>query len=304
MRRQFPSHAGQFFMSTATMGVVLSALAMAAISPQRSVAEPPGITLTQAGTPIWRPVDFQLFTAPASPFPDAFLHTIDLLLPLEGPSADPYVPHQPPYDMELSTNAAAAGFVYQTVFDQSAITFDPNGVWLAMMLLPDPGIIGSSRDFESGPVISNSLFPLATHAEMWLDGAKVETLQDGSINVRAGDADFDGASHRALIQAVWWPWADDPNAGPLGHHELRWSLRDVQNNGWNIVAQFNVVPEPSSLFIASAGAIGFLACRRRKRPSCEAPPRIGRELNELAAFASHVLRKQLPWSSLVIYPSM
>jgi hypothetical protein len=123
------------------------------------LANPPAIGLTQVGSPIWRPGDFQLFTAPAAPFPDTFLDTIDLLLPFEGPGAAVYTPHDGPYDTELSTNAAAAGFVNRSVFPKSAITFNPNGVYLAMMWLPDPGITGSSRDFISGPVIPNSLFP-------------------------------------------------------------------------------------------------------------------------------------------------
>jgi hypothetical protein len=165
----------------------------------------------------------------------------------------------------LSTNAAAAGFVNQTVFPRDAITLNPNGVYLVQMWVPDPGITGSSRDFASGPVIPNSLFPFTSYSEMWLDGVKVETLQDQMVNIRAGDVGFDGASHRAPSQVVWYPWADDPNAGPLGNHEIRWSLRDVQGNGWDIVAPFKVVPEPAALVIALGGAISVCAVVRRKR---------------------------------------
>jgi hypothetical protein len=225
-----------------------------------SLANPPAIGLTQVGSPIWRPGDFQLFTAPADPFPDAFFDTIDALLPLEGPGAPVYTPHAGPYDTELSTNAAAAGFVNRSVFPKSAITLNPNGVYLAMMWLPDPGITGSSRDFVSGPVIPNSLFPFTSKAEMWLDGVKVETLQDQMVSIRAGDMGFDGASHRAPTQVVWHPWADDPNAGPLGSHELRWSLRDNQNNGWDIVAPFQVVPEPSSFALVGLGMFAVAVC--------------------------------------------
>ena len=136
-----------------------------------------------------------------------------------------------------------------------------------MMWLPDPGITGSSRDFASGPVIPNSLFPFTSHAEMWLDGVKVETLQDQMVNIRPdapgkpGDVGFDGASHRAPSQVVWYPWADDPNAGPLGSHEIRWSLRDIQGNGWDIGAPFQVVPEPSSVVLAGFGVLALFATR-------------------------------------------
>jgi hypothetical protein len=247
------------------LAVVSAVVTLMVINAGPADAQLPPIGLTQAGSPIWRPTDFQLFTAPADPFPDAFFGTIDLLLPLEGPGAAVYTPHDPPYDAELSTNAAAAGFVNRSVFPRSAITLNPNGVYFSYMLLPDPGVTGSSRDFASGPVIPNSLFPLTTHAEMYLDGVLVETLQDGTVEVRAGDVGFDGASHRAPTQVVWHPWANDPNAGPLGSHELRWSLRDNQGNGWDMVAPFTVVPEPSALSITlTAVMASLMACRTRR----------------------------------------
>ena len=225
------------------------------------LAAAPAIGLTKVGSPIWKPTDFQLFTAPAAPFPDAFIDTLDLMLPLEGPGIPVYTPHAGPYETELSTNAAAAGFVNQQVFPQSAITFDPNAVYFMMMWLPDPGITGSSRDFASGPVIPNSLFPFTSHAEMWLDGVKVETLQDQMVNIRAGDVGFDGASHRAPSQAVWYPWADS-NAGPLGSHEIRWSLRDNQGNGWDMALRSRLFRNlrascwPASAFLLSAVRTG------------------------------------------------
>ncbi len=227
-------HAGAFGKLNSTWFTLLATVALVATIAAPATAQPPAIGLTQVGSPIWRPGDFQMFTAPASPFPDAFFDTLDSLLPLEGPGVAVYTPHAGPYNTELSTNAAAAGIVNQQVFPQSAITINPNGVYFMMMWLPNPGVTGSSRDFASGPVIPNSLFPIASKAEMYLDGAKVETLQDQLLNVRAGDVGFDGQSHRAPSQVVWHPWADDPNAGPLGSHEIRWTLRDNQGNGWNI----------------------------------------------------------------------
>ena len=265
MIRKFHMKARAFRMLHTSMWMFMAGALLLVVPSAPSLADAPAIGLTQVGSPTWRPADFQLFTAPAAPFPDAFFATLDALLPLEGPGAAVYTPHAGPYDTELSTNAAAAGFVNRSVFPRNAITLDPNGVYFAMMWLPDPGITGSSRDFASGPVIPNSLFPFASHAEMWLDGVKVETLQDQMVNIRAGDVGFDGASHRAPTQVVWHPWADDPNAGPLGSHEIRWSLRDVQGNGWDMVAPFQVVPEPSAWMIAMAGAMSLFAVVRKKR---------------------------------------
>lgn len=250
----------------ATCSLLLNACALVALAAAAAQAAPLSISLTQVGSPTWKPGDFQLFTAPASPFPNAFLDTLDEMLPLEGPGVATYTPHPGPYNTELSTNRAAAGFVNQQVFQQSAITFDPNGVYFMYMMLPDPGVTGSSRDFASGPIIPNSLFPITSNAQMWLDGNQVETLQDNLLlNVRNGDLPYQGQSHRAPSQVVWYPWADS-NAGPLGSHELRMSLRDNQGNGWNISAPFTVVPEPSALAIALAGVSSALVVVRRRRP--------------------------------------
>ncbi len=266
MTRTYPITVYAVHPRSALLYLFLTTAVLFSLTPSAARADEISIGLTQVGSPIWKPADFQLFTAPADPFPDAFFHTLDLMLPLEGPGAATYTPHAGPYDQELSTNAAAAGFVNQQVFPKSAITDDPNGVFFMYMMLPNPGVTGSSRDFASGPVIPNSIFPMHSHAEMWLDGALVETLQDQDFNPRAGDVGFTGASHRAPSQAVWWPWANDPNAGPLGSHELRWTLRDNQGNGWNMVAAFQVVPEPCAILLAAAATCGLsLVARRRKR---------------------------------------
>ena len=264
MTRKFHTYARALCTWQTTVCTLMSVVALLAVLSGPSLAVAPTIGLTKVGSPIWRPGDFQMFTAPADPFPAAFFATLDSLLPLEGPGVATYTPHAGPYDTELSTNAAAAGFVNQQVFPESAIVLNPNGVYFAMMWLPDPGITGSSRDFASGPVIPNSLFPFNSHAEMWLDGVKVETLQDQMVNIRPdapgkpGDVGFTGASHRAPSQVVWWPWADDPNAGPTGSHEIRWSLRDIQGNGWDISAPFEVVPEPTSVVLAGFGVLALL----------------------------------------------
>jgi hypothetical protein len=242
----------------------VAALALLSLATRFASADPISIGLTQVGSPIWKPVDFQLFTAPAAPFPDAFFDTLDLLLPLEGPGVATYTPHAGPYETELSTNAAAAGLVNQQVFPESAILLNPNGVYFMYMMMPVPGVIGSSRDFASGPVIPNSLLPIHSHAEMWIDGIMVEELQDQDFNPRAGDLPFDGASHRAPSQVVWYPWAD-PSAGPLGSHEIRWSLIDNQGNGWEMSAPFSVVPEPATFALAATTILGIAIFPRSRR---------------------------------------
>ena len=63
---------------------------------------------------------------------------------------------------------------HQSLFAPDAITLNPNGVYFMFMLVPQPGVTGDSRDFESGPVIPNSLFPLLNNLDVWLDGVLVD----------------------------------------------------------------------------------------------------------------------------------
>ena len=143
----------------------------------------------------------------------------------------------------------------------------PNAVYFAYMMLPDPGVTGSSRDFASGPVIPNSLFPISRNVDVYRNAVLVDGLAgvDGQFNVRGGDAPFDGTSHRANVTNVYHPWDDDLTAGVLGDYELRQQLRDVQGNGWDMVASFQVVPEPSAGFTLFGLSGASLLAWRRKR---------------------------------------
>ena len=222
------------------------------------------VALTKVGAPNWRPGDFQLFAAPALT-QEEFFGVVDTLLPLEGPSANPYVAHQPPYDAELSAGAAVGGYASQSVFSGSDIMLQPKAVYFAYMLLPDPGITGSSRDFVSGPVIPNSLFPVTRNVYVIQTGVLVDRLAgvDGQFSVRSGDVPFDGTSHCANVTYVYHPWDDDLTAGTLGNYELQQQLRDVQGNGWDMIASFRVVPEPSAGLVLFGLAGGSLPAWRR-----------------------------------------
>jgi uncharacterized protein YjbI with pentapeptide repeats len=241
-RRKRPQYPSTTPFSTACRFVPVLALLVVPCS--RSLANAPNIQQTKIGSPIWKPVDFQLFSAPATPFDQEFGQVYNTLLPYDFPLAPVYTPHAPPYDTELSAGMIASGYVSQSVFTPSAITLNPNGVYFAFMFVPDPGTTGSSRDFASGPVISNSLFPLATNIDVWLDGVLVDRAPgaDSITPVRPNDAPFQGTSHLESLQVIWHPWDDDLTVGPIGSYEIRASLRDVGGSGWDIVAPFQVVP--------------------------------------------------------------
>jgi hypothetical protein len=219
--------------------LMVAVVASAALNAGLSSAQPPAVTLTQIGSPIWRPADFQLFSAPRETEAGgaATFRALEPLQPL-GPGEPYTTPHGPPYDNELSTNAAAAGFVNRSVFPRNAITNDPNAIFFAYLLLPDPGITGSSRDFASGPVIPSSLFPISRSGTVWKDGALTFDYGEVLTEVRPTDQPFDGASHRTIGQSHWNSGADN-----LGNYEFHRTLRDAQGNGWDIVAAFRIVAE-------------------------------------------------------------
>jgi hypothetical protein len=132
---------------------------------------------------------------------------------------------------------AAAGFVSRSVFPREAIAHNPNAIHLALMVLPDPGITGSSRDFASGPIIPSSLFPFTSGGEMWRNGALAANFGDSQVApVRPTDLPFEGMSHRLTFS---WYW--NSGANNFGNYEFRKSLRDTQGNGWDIVAPFKIV---------------------------------------------------------------
>jgi uncharacterized protein YjbI with pentapeptide repeats len=240
MLRTRPTHA--FTPPLAPACRLLPILTLLILSCDQALAAPPEIQLTKIGAPVWKPVDFQLFSAPATPFDQEFGQVYGALLPYDTPLATTYIPHAPPYDTELSAGMIAGGYVSQSVFTPDAITLHPNGVYFAYMLVPAPGITGSSRDFAAGPVIPNSLFPLAANYDVWLDGVLVDRAPgaDAITPVQPRDVGHDGTSHLESLQVFWHPWDDDLTVGPLGSYDLRASLRDVGGSGWDIVAQFRV----------------------------------------------------------------
>jgi hypothetical protein len=213
--------------------LIVAIVASAALNAGQSAAQAPTISLTKVGSPIWRPADIQVFSAPDDLTTNAFLR---------GPNDPPReattytTPHGPPYDSELSTNMAAAGFVSRSVFPREAIAHNPNAIHRALMVLPDPGITGSSRDFASGPIIPSSLFPFTSSREVWRNGALAATGGGQVAPVRPTDLPFEGMSHRLTFD---WYW--NTGANNFGNYEMRSSLRDTEGNGWDIVAPFKIV---------------------------------------------------------------
>jgi hypothetical protein len=215
------------------------------------------VMLTRVGNPIWRPIDFHLFTAPAGS-QEGFDATMRSILPdyFAG------VPTPPPYEKHVAERFAAIGLQDSTTFVPTDIDNQPNAVFIVYSLVPDPGTIGSAYDFTAGPVIPNNILPISVDGELVRNGVVIDPEFD-SLVVR--DDSFDGLSWILLYSgaaASFFP----SGTGPIGSYELRFVQRDQGSNGWNFVIGFQVVPEPSAMVLAAstlAVATGW-ACRTRK----------------------------------------
>ena len=194
------------------------------------------VSLTPVAEPIWRPSQVHLFSAPAAT-DEEFLAVVDSIRDLYSNLSTP------PYDTVLDDAMAAAGYVDQSVYPTTAID-GQNGSYLAMIVVPDPGIIGSSPNFDSGPVIPTSVFPIRANNALLREGQVVDefTLSNGGPGNSvdgAGLGDFFFES-----DANFFP----PDTRLTGSWEWNVSLRDSIGNGWDIAVPFQVsVPGDANL---------------------------------------------------------
>jgi hypothetical protein len=232
--------------SETTQREVARASARRASPAQHSV-----VRLERIGEPIWRPVDFHLFSAPigteASGF-EGFGATALSLLPPPNHQLHPQLtvgpgaPHAPPYDTEFAQGVARLGFEESRVFGASAFS-GSNGIYLVYMVVPAPGKTGSSPDFAAGPIIPNMLFPITfdvvtTRNNKLFDQSSftVPALNDPTLTP---SFDVEGHSHFPIFHAdasLFGP----AGVGPAGNYRYTVTITDQQGNGWTIHAHFVV----------------------------------------------------------------
>jgi hypothetical protein len=225
-------------------------------------------------------VDFQLFSAPIgtpeSGFAE-FLQTALAILPEPNHRLHPQLgvgpgdPHAGPYTQELAQGLQAAGFVNKTVFEVSEFTA-PNAIIVAWMNVPGPGApTGSSPDYESGPIISNGVFPMRFTGDVYLNGALFEQdafgLEQQAPTGLTPPIDVQGYSHFPYFAAENSAFAPPGLTDLTGSYEYRWQVRDAGGNGWDISARFQVIPEPGTMTLLGTGTLVLLGCgwRRRRR---------------------------------------
>jgi hypothetical protein len=255
--------------STGPAALVLGGLAIAACvdNPVRPESESPSelrsstsqglARIKPVGDPIWRPVDFHLFSAAIGSFETEFAEfgevTEQLMPPPEHVPALPFygtgpgIPHDPPYERELAEGVTRLGLEDRHSFPASAFSTESlNGVYLVWMLVPDPGVTGRSPDFVLGPIIPNSLFPMTITGAVTRDGASFDPsfippteLAPLDETVAPRFAGMDGHSHLPIFIAESQLFAP-PGTPVEGRYRFELTLRDTEGNGWDIASQFIV----------------------------------------------------------------
>jgi hypothetical protein len=204
------------------------------------------------GDPIWKPTDLNLFSAPigtaASGYAE-FAETTAKILPepYHRPHPDlgigPGDPHPPPYNHEIRQGLESLGLQRGgqfTVRDFSA----GNGIWLAYMVVPrsrGTAPEGSSPDFDLGPIIPNSLFPIAVTGFSERFGERFSVL--AAFSVPPLDASLsppfhvDGHSHFPIFLADNIDFGP-PGTDPSGAYEWTIRMLDQTGHGWEITVRF------------------------------------------------------------------
>lgn len=250
-----------------------------------------GATVTEVGNPVFSVVDVALFSVQvAGPSGEDLFPSIEQALQpnyeryvstsLGLPFLLPAVPHQPPYDAELSGRVAAVGGVPGSVFEPEDLRF-PSGIMLVHTIVPGDGApIGQSFDFANGPVLPLEIYPLTTTLQIRLNnGAAIPggpfrsySLQEIGLATNAAGNSVDlSALRESHAHGVFLPFVAPPfvpDADLLGDYEWSFSVRDAQGNGWDVAAPFTVVPEPSSL-ASMLSAFVMAGQRIRTRPNVQ-----------------------------------
>jgi hypothetical protein len=141
----------------------------------------------------------------------------------------------------LAAGVVAQGYHQGVRFSRSEFS-EGMGVYLVWMNVPTPGTTGSSPDFDSGPIIPNSLFPIHVVGSSVHNGAPFSFLFEGDVPaLNTAGFNVDGASHFPFFIA------DNADFGPpgaklRGSYDWHITMTDTSGSGWRIEAHFAIAP--------------------------------------------------------------
>ena len=213
-----------------------------------------GVIAHTVGAPVFAVVDTHLFAAPTDVFPSLF--------PNHFPTR---LQHGPGYDHEFADGLAITGYQDKELFTIAEF-MDPSAVHFGFVVVPNSSApSGSTFDFNSGPIIPNNILSIAVRGDVFLNGVLFEQNAFG-LNLTPASG-FDGRSH-FIVDLYENSAFAPPGLGSLvGDYEYRVTMRDVDGNGFDLTANFKVVPEPIALTqfgLLGASVLAHCAWRRRR----------------------------------------
>ena len=161
----------------------------------------------------------------------------------------------------LTSALARLGFEDDRTFSASDFGVGSNrGVFFTFTLVPAPGVIGSSENVASGPVIPNELFPITVTGVAYRnrdvfdpilfgpDGLTIPALH--VVDPRFPEREGWGWSRQmigTLETLQFYPFPHDgvtyPRTAPEGRYRYEIELRDAEGNGWNVTTRYVVKKE-------------------------------------------------------------
>ncbi len=236
-----------------TSVVLLGAVLIQPAVVQAEAGKGTGAEIERIGKPSWKPVDFNVFSAPIGTAETGYAEFGDTNLSLLPPpnhvphpqlGVGPGAPHEPPYRHELSDGVDAGGYLGGRCFTPEQFS-NGEGVFAAWMVIPlGRHEVGSSPDFARGPIIPNSLFPIHVEGITYRDGEVFNPfLFNGDVpaldDQLSPPFDVEGHSHFPLFIA------DNADFGPsgvslAGDYTYEITMLDSAGEGWSIEVSFVV----------------------------------------------------------------
>jgi hypothetical protein len=209
-----------------------------------------GCTAIALGSPLWSPAGAVMAVGmvgvpetvwqPYLDFVGSVVEPMHKFIPFEG-LFGAGVAHAGPYVDEGYALLSAASIPVKQHFTTAEFA-GPTGALFTMNLVPGSSApVGSSVDFQAGPIIPNALFPIQIQGDLFLEGTVYDAGFDGAIygyDAYVPPILVDGASHVML----WFPENSSfyPRVAPQGDYLYKFSVLDTTGAGWVIEVPFTV----------------------------------------------------------------